>query len=103
MNRDNFVHDVKQQLVRGQIAQTVAAGLSIPQPLVAALYRWQNEERTVSFLTVDKTAITPVEAPGDADLQAYFEDNQERFRAPEYRKLALPDARSRRRSPIRPR
>jgi peptidyl-prolyl cis-trans isomerase D len=89
VNRDNFVHDVKQQLVRGQIAQTVAAGLSIPQPLVAALYRWQNEERTVSFLTVDKTAITPVEAPGDSDLQAYFKDNQQRFRAPEYRKLAF--------------
>src|SRR6185295_2342924 len=27
MNRDDFVHDVKRQLVRGQIADTVGAGL----------------------------------------------------------------------------
>jgi peptidyl-prolyl cis-trans isomerase D len=89
MNRDDFVHDVKRQLVRGQIADTVGAGLEVPQPLVAALYRLQNEERSVSFVVVDASAIQPVGAPGNADLQAYFDANKDRFRAPEYRKLGL--------------
>jgi peptidyl-prolyl cis-trans isomerase D len=89
MNRDDFIRDVKDQLVQSQIAQSLAAGLTLPQPLVTALYRLQNEERAVSFFVVDESAIAPVAAPGDADLQAYFDDNKSKFRAPEYRKLAM--------------
>jgi len=89
INRNDFVHDLKRDMVRGQIADTVGAGLAVPQPLVAALYRLQNEERTISFVVVDASAIEPVKPPGDSDLQAYFEDNKEKFRAPEYRKLGL--------------
>ncbi len=89
INRDDFIHDVKQQLVRGQIADSLGAGLNVPKPLVAALYRLQNEERAISFFVVDQTSIEPVGAPGEAELQAYFESNKDQFRAPEYRKLAL--------------
>jgi peptidyl-prolyl cis-trans isomerase D len=89
MNRHDFVDDTKRQLVRSQIAQSLGVGLTLPQPLVAALYRLRNEERTVSSFTVDKTAIAPVAAPGEADLQAFFDEGKESFRAPEYRKLAL--------------
>jgi peptidyl-prolyl cis-trans isomerase D len=89
IDRDAFVHDVRRELVRGQIAESLSAGLSVPEPLVAALYRLQNEERTLSYVVVDGTAITPVGAPGETELQAYFEENKERFRAPEYRKIAF--------------
>ncbi len=89
MNRNDFIRNVKQELVRSQIAQSVSAGMTIPQPLVAALYRWQNEERTISFLVVDQTSIPPVEAPGDAELQSYFDDHKDNFRAPEYRKIGF--------------
>lgn len=89
INRNDFIHDVKRDLVRAQISNTLGAGLEVPQPLVAALYRLQNEERTVSFLVIDQDAITPVGAPGDGELQTYFDANKEKFRAPEYRKLAL--------------
>lgn len=89
IDRDDFVRDTRQQAVRSQIAQSVAAGVDVPQPLVEALYRFQNEERAVSFLVLDQTAIEPVGAPDDAALQAYFEASKARFRAPEYRKLGL--------------
>ena len=89
MNRNDFAHDVKRDLVRAQIADTIGTGLEVPQPLVAALYRLQNEERTISFVIVDKDATKPVGAPSDGDLQTYFDENKEGFRAPEYRKLAL--------------
>jgi peptidyl-prolyl cis-trans isomerase D len=61
----------------------------VPLPLLAALHRFQNEERTVTHITVDESGIEPVAEPDDAVLQAYFEENQERFRAPEFRELAL--------------
>jgi peptidyl-prolyl cis-trans isomerase D len=80
---------IRQDLVREQITASVATGIDVPQPVVEALYRFQNEERTVSFITVDGSAIEPVAAPDPAALQAFFDENKEQFRAPEYRKLAL--------------
>jgi peptidyl-prolyl cis-trans isomerase D len=63
--------------------------MEVPQPMVEAIYRLRNEERTISYLVVDETAIEPAGMPGEAVLQAYFEKNKVRFRAPEYRQLAL--------------
>jgi peptidyl-prolyl cis-trans isomerase D len=89
MRRDDFVHEIRRGLVRSQIADTIGAGLEVPQPLVAALYRLQNEERTISAVVVDASSIEPVGEPNQSDLQTYFDANKEKFRAPEYRKLAL--------------
>ena len=40
-------------------------------------------------IVVDATSIEAVGAPSQSDLQTYFDENKEKFRAPEYRKLAL--------------
>ena len=89
IDRNDYVLDVRQQAVRGQISSSVGAGVSVPQPLVEALYRFQNEERTISYVLVDAAVIEPPGQPDDPTLQAYFEANKERFRAPEYRRLGL--------------
>ena len=89
MDTNDYVLDVRQQTIRGQIASSVGAGVGVPQPLVEALYRFQNEERALSYVVVDQAAIEPVGQPDDAALQGFFEANQERFRAPEYRRLAF--------------
>lgn len=88
-NHDDFINDLKRDLVRGQVAETVNAGLQVPQPLVAALYRLQNEERTIAYFAVDASAIEAVTTPGEGELQTYLDENKGRFRAPEYRKLAV--------------
>jgi peptidyl-prolyl cis-trans isomerase D len=88
-SRDAYIHDVHRDLVRRQIAQTIGSGVAAPQPLVEALYQLQNEERTISYVAVDEAAIEPVGTPEPSALQAYFDENKDTFRAPEYRKLAL--------------
>lgn len=89
INHDDYVRDVRRDLVRRQVASTLGAGLAVPQPLVEALYQLQHEERTVSYVVVDETAIEPVGEPDQTSLERYFEENKSKFRAPEYRKLAL--------------
>jgi len=42
ISHNDFVRDLKRDLVRAQIQDTVGAGLSVPQPLVAAFYRLQR-------------------------------------------------------------
>jgi peptidyl-prolyl cis-trans isomerase D len=89
IDSNDYVRNLKQEAVRDQIASSISAGLQVPQPLVEALYRFQNEERTISTLLVDASAIEPVGEPDAVALQVFFDENRERFRAPEYRKLGL--------------
>lgn len=89
MDPNNYIRDVKRDLVRGQIAGSINAGIEVPQPAIEAIYRLRNEARTISYFVVDQSAIEPVGEPSEAALQAYFEENKADFRAPEYRALAL--------------
>ena len=89
IDQDDYIRDVRQELVRGQIASSIAAGIDVPQPMVEALYRFQNEDRAISFVEIGETAIEPVGTPEPAVLQAYFEENKAAFRAPEYRRLGM--------------
>ncbi|HEX2256806.1 MAG TPA: peptidylprolyl isomerase, partial [Afifellaceae bacterium] len=87
MNEAGYIRNLRQEMVRQQLATAVAGGLAAPKPLVEALYRYQNESRTISYVVVDTSAIDPVGEPDEAELTRYFEANQTRFRAPEYRRL----------------
>lgn len=89
INRESYIQDVRRDMVRGQILDTIGTGMGAPQPLVEAIYRLQNEERTVSWFVVDDTAIDKVGAPDEAVLKKYFDDNKAKYGAPEYRKLGL--------------
>ena len=89
IRRRDYESDIRQAMVRQQIAGAVGAGIDAPQPLLEALYRFRNEERAVSSVLVDASSIEPVGEPGDGELQAFFEENGERFTAPEFRTLGL--------------
>ena len=89
LREDNYVRTFRRSIARQQLAEAVAGGVKTPQPMVEAYYRYQNEERTLSGVTVDASAIEPVGEPTDTELQAYFDENVASFRAPEYRKLGV--------------
>lgn len=89
LREDDYVAEVRHSIVRRQIAQALIGGIDAPQPMVKAYYQIQNEERTISFVTVGADAVEPAGMPDEASLQAYFEQNGGSFRAPEYRKLGL--------------
>ncbi|WP_370642297.1 SurA N-terminal domain-containing protein [Afifella sp. H1R] len=89
LREEDYIADMRERMVRRQIASAIAGDVSAPKPMLDAFYRYQNEARTISYVTVDTSAIEPVGEPDDATLQAFFEDNQSQFRAPEYRSLGI--------------
>jgi peptidyl-prolyl cis-trans isomerase D len=89
IDRDDYVRSLREDEIREQIASTLGAGVEVPQPMLEALYRFQTEERTISYFVVDATSIEPPGTPDPEGLQVYFDANKERFRTPEYRKLGL--------------
>jgi peptidyl-prolyl cis-trans isomerase D len=74
---------------RRQIADGLIGGLETPNAYLEAVNRYQNEERTVRYLTLPASAAPTPGEPTDAALATYFEANKAQFRAPEYRTVTV--------------
>jgi peptidyl-prolyl cis-trans isomerase D len=75
--------------LRRQIAGTISAGLEPPKPLIDALIRFQNEQRSIEYIKLDAAQAGTIDSPSPETLAAYFDEHKTQFRAPEYRKIAF--------------
>ncbi|MEL7544084.1 MAG: SurA N-terminal domain-containing protein, partial [Pseudomonadota bacterium] len=83
-----FVERQRQGLIRRQLTQTITHGVTVPDTLVNALNAFRNEERDVSYLIVTPAQATKPGEPTPEQLKTYYEENERRFTAPEYRQVA---------------
>ena len=84
-----FVAEQRRQMLRRELAGTIASGLSAPKALVEALNRYQNEQRSIEYVLLDRALAGEIASPPPEALAKYFEDRKILFRTPEYRKLVL--------------
>ncbi len=85
LNEATYIALEKQVSGRSQLTYPIRADIPSPAPLDSALERYRLEQRTIRVLDVTASDIEPVGTPDDAVLTAYFAENADRFRAPEYR------------------
>jgi len=84
-----FVAEQRRQLLRRELAGTIASGLSVPRTLVEAANRYQNEQRSIEYVLLDRALAGEVAPPPPEVLAKYFEERKNLFRTPEYRKLVI--------------
>jgi peptidyl-prolyl cis-trans isomerase D len=84
-----FVAEQRRQLLRRELAGTIASGLSVPRTLVEAANRYQNEQRSIEYVLLDRALAGEVAPPAPDVLAKYFEERKSLFRTPEYRKLVI--------------
>lgn len=89
MNEQRYFAERRSEEVREQLTGTLTAGNIPPDFLLQTLHRYQGETRTIAHMTLDPEVSGKVEAPDEAKLKAYYEQNKRRFIAPEYRKVPL--------------
>ena len=99
MTEDQYVAQVRRDLLREALSQPVTASATAPDALVRNLTRYRHQGRTGAMVTLTVAdAPPPTEAPDAAALEQLYEDNIDAFTAPEYRAvtgivLGLEDAR----------
>ena len=84
-----YVAAQRQRLLRRQLAGTIASGAGAPKTLIEAANRYQNEQRAIEYVLLDRGLAGDIPAPAPEELANYFEDRKNAFRAPEYRKLVV--------------
>ena len=84
-----YVDEQRRGMLRHQIAASLAGELYVPAVAMTALDRYQNEKRSIEYLTLGPAQAGDIAAPAPDALEKYFDEHQAQFRAPEYRKVAL--------------
>ena len=84
-----FVQEQRRVTLRRQLANTVTGELVVPKTLADALNRFQNEQRAIEYVVLDRAQAGETVNPTPEVLAKYFEEHKVAFRAPEYRKVTV--------------
>ncbi len=85
----SYVAQMRREILRRQLTDTVEGGMPAPQAEVEAANRYQNEQRSIEYLALNAAQAGTIPDPTEEDLTRYFEARKGLFRAPEYRKLVV--------------
>ena len=84
-----FVEEQRRTILRRQIALSVAGDVPVPAAAAAALNQYQNEQRSIDYLTLGAAQAGDIAAPTADVIEKYFDEHKVQFRAPEYRKITV--------------
>lgn len=87
--RPAFEDVIRGDITNNMLMEAMVAGARAPTSYGALFYVYQTEQRVVSIAEAPASAIGRIPAPTDAQLQTFWEENQERLRVPEFRALTL--------------
>lgn len=85
MNEDQYIELVRDDLAREQLTVLFAQNLALPKSATNALYQFREEKRVVDVVRFNADSLSLDITASDSDLQAFYDANQENYRAPEYR------------------
>lgn len=89
MRPQDYIANRERVAKRQQIVEAVSDGLTLPDTFLTAMALHQGERRTLEVLVLPPALVEPIDAPTDADLQAWYDANSENYVAPEYRTVSF--------------
>lgn len=84
-----YLAEQRRLLLRQQLLTALTAEAGPPKPLIEAYHRFQNEQRAIEYVTLDRSSVGDIPAPTPEVLSKYYEERKILFRTPEYRQIAL--------------
>lgn len=88
-NEPRYAAEQKQLTLRREIAETISGELTPPKTLEQAYNRYENEQRAIDYLTLDRSKAGDIAPPTPEVVSSYFDENKTQFRAPEYRSIVV--------------
>jgi peptidyl-prolyl cis-trans isomerase D len=84
-----FIAEQRRAILRRQLGGTVLNGTQLPKAAIEAAERYQNEQRSIEYVLLERALAGEIPEPSPEALAKYFEERKSLFRAPEYRKIVV--------------
>ena len=80
---------LRDEIATNHLLTGLAIGFRAPRIYAASIGAFAVEQRDVAFLVVDPSMVARPAAPTDADLATFMQQNADRLRRPEFRRLSI--------------
>ncbi len=85
----SFEQSLEKEIVIDKLIQVLTAGVSVTEEEIWENYKKRNESAKLEYVLGETEKIDIEEDPSSAAVQAYFEENKEKFQIPEKREGAM--------------
>jgi peptidyl-prolyl cis-trans isomerase D len=89
LSEKEFLRQERANVVRTQLAEGLAGGVSAPKAMVEPLTRYRQERRVAETVVLRDDSLPLPAAPEQTQLEAFYKANAQRFMAPEFRALTV--------------
>jgi peptidyl-prolyl cis-trans isomerase D len=89
MSEQRLIAEQRHVLLRRQIVDSLNGDVPVPKAWLEAVNQFQNEQRTIAYVTLGAVQAGDIPAPTQEQLSKYFDERKILFRAPEYRKIEV--------------
>jgi len=89
MSPEQYEDSLRRDGAREQLFAAVRTPPPAPDSWADTLYRYRNDQRVADFVLVAKERDYPIPEPGEEDLRAFYDENPDRFTAPEFRRATF--------------
>ncbi len=87
LTEQRFLDLMRSDLGERQLMEALRAGAASPEVLTNIVYQFQGEQRVANAVEIPFAAAHITATPTDVQLQRYYENNQQRYTSPEYRRI----------------
>src|SRR5271168_3021998 len=87
MTEQRFVAEQRRTALRRQLIDSISGGITPPRAWLDAINQYQNERRSIDYVTLGPAQAGDIASPTADQLEKYFNERKILFRAPEYRKI----------------
>lgn len=84
-----FLRVMADDVLREQLSGAIRSGSAAPGAMTGPLLAWAFQRRSADVVQIARDAMPEPEAPTEAQLQRFQENNANRFSTPEYREAAV--------------
>lgn len=89
MTPAGFEAMLKSSIVRQQLIEALTAGRPAVDPLARPLFRYRNEARKATILSINTDLAGAIEQPTEDDIATTYEFDKDRYMTPEYRSISI--------------
>ncbi|NVK18099.1 MAG: SurA N-terminal domain-containing protein [Methylocystaceae bacterium] len=89
LTEDQYIELVRGDLAREQIISALVSGATMPKAVAQDLYKHRQEQRSAQVVRISQDNVGEIAAPSDEEVRKYYDDNIDKFMAPEYRSISL--------------